>query len=440
MAKDKVKVGLLGFGTIGGGVAKVLLQNKDLIASRCSMPVELALVVDLAKEATVAKMESIGLPQNMYSSSVNDIIDNDDIDIMVELIGGVHPALEFITDALKKGKTVVTANKDLIASHGGELLQLASEHNTDLHFEASVAGGIPIIHTLKESLAANQIQEIMGILNGTTNYILTQMAEKGLDFSVCLQEAQKLGYAEANPTNDVEGFDAARKVAILASIAFNSRITDDQVYVEGITKISDRDIMYAKELGYVLKTVGIAKESESGIEARVHPMMIPTDHPLSSVNDVYNAVFVEGFPIGKTMFYGKGAGEFPTASAVVGDIIMATRDIHSNTRARIGCTCFEHKRIKPIGEAVCKYYIRLTVTDKPGVLAQITKILGEQEVSIATVLQACTFADGRAELVLVTHQVAEAHMRKAIDEIKALQCVSEIGNVIRVAGENDNLK
>ena len=310
-----------------------------------------------------------------------------------------------IATALEKGKSVVTANKDLMASHGSELLKKAEEHHTDLFFEASVGGGIPIIQVMKESLAANKFTRVMGILNGTTNYILTRMSEEGLGFEEALEEAKALGYAEADPTNDVEGYDAARKIAILASIAFNSRVTDNMVSVEGITKIDPWDIKYAKEFGYEIKMVAIAREDDNAVEARVHPLMLPKSHPLAAIRDSYNAVFVEGDPIDKAMFYGRGAGSLPTASAVVGDVINAARNLCHDSRSRWGCTCFSNKRVKTLDETVSKYYVRISAYDRPGVFAAITRILGEQKVSLDAVMQKRSISDNAAEIVMITHQV-----------------------------------
>jgi len=436
MSKSVINVGIMGLGTVGTGVLKVLLANKQTIAQKVGAAIVIKKILDKNTEKALAKMRVLGIDDQLLTNNVDEIVSDDEIDIVVEVIGGIQPAQKFIKKALEAGKSVVTANKDLIASHGKELFDTASKHKADLFFEASVAGGIPIIQSLKESLAGNHIRKIMGIVNGTTNYILTKMSAEGRDFADILEEAQSLGYAEADPTADVGGFDAARKVAILASIAFNTRVTDSCVYIEGINGISSLDINYAQELGYVVKLLGIAKEENGEIEVRVHPVMIPAQHPLSTVNDVFNAVFVEGDAVGKTMFYGKGAGELPTASAVVGDIIAAARNIQFGSRGRLGCTCFESKRIKPIGEVQSKFYLRILAKDRPGVLASIAAVLGNQGVSIAQVIQKRIDDQGQAELVFITHMVQEQFLRDAISVIEGLSSVVRMENVIRVEEGN----
>ena len=430
--KKVIKIGLMGVGTVGTGVLKVLQNNKDNISHRLGAELQIKRILDKDIDRVAAKIKDLELNEELLTTNADDLILDPEIDIIVEVIGGIHPAQEFIIKALEHGKSVVTANKDLIAAHGKELYEAASQHEVDLFFEASVAGGIPIIQSIKESLAGNQIKQIMGIVNGTTNFILTKMTKEKQNFQEVLALAQKLGYAEADPTADVGGFDAARKVAILASIAFNTRVTDASVYVEGINNITALDIAYAQELGYTIKLLGIAKAENGEIEVRVHPAMIPATHPLSSVNDTFNAVFVEGDAVGKTMFYGRGAGELPTASAIVGDIISAARNIKFSSRGRLGCTCFEHKKIKPIGEIKTKYYLRMAVKDRPGVLAGIAAVLGNQDVSIASVIQKRINEDDLAEIVLITHTVEEHHFKDAMAIISGLSSVERIENVIRV--------
>ncbi|MGI6065025.1 MAG: homoserine dehydrogenase [Bacillota bacterium] len=432
MQRLNINVAVMGMGTVGSGVVKVLLNNQESIAQKVGATIKVKKILDKNMESVLPKIQDLNLNEDILTNDLKDILDDQEIDIVVETIGGIEPAQSIIMQVLAVGKSVVTANKDLIASHGKELFDVAKKQHVDLFFEASVAGGIPIIQSLKESLAGNHIKQIVGIVNGTTNYILSKMTAEGKDFEDVLKEAQELGYAEADPTSDVGGFDAARKMAILASIAFNTRITDAQVYVEGITNISRLDIAYAKELGYVIKLVGMTKEENNEVEVHVHPAMIPVEHPLSAVNDAFNAVFVEGDAVGKTMFYGRGAGELPTASAVVGDIIAAARNIQYNSCGRLGCTCFENKRIKPIGEVKAKFYLRLMAKDRPGVLASIAAVLGNQNVSIATVVQKRTDKQGRAELVFITHLVEEQNLRDAISIIKGLSTVESIENIIRV--------
>ncbi|MFZ5899670.1 MAG: homoserine dehydrogenase [Bacillota bacterium] len=427
---EKIRVGMLGLGTVGRGVARIFRDNGDLLARRVG--IELVLSKILVRDP--AKNRGLELPPGMLTTNSREILDNPDIDIVIEVIGGTGAALEFVKQALKRGKSVVTANKDMIAAHGKELFALAQAHRCDLLFEASVAGGIPIIRALKQCLAANRIEEVIGIVNGTTNYMLSKMSAEDAQFEDVLRDAQKKGYAEADPTNDIEGYDAARKLAILASIAFNSRVEVEDVYVEGITRITAEDITYARELGYVIKLLAIARDTPEGIEARVHPALLPESHPLSAVNDVFNAVFVKGDAVGDTMFYGRGAGELPTASAVVADVMDAARNIRYKVPGLIGCTCFTEKPIKPMGRVVSRNYVRLNVVDKPGVLAQIATVFGNNMVSLAAVTQKVT-VNQNAELVVITHDVAEENVRSAIATLADLPVVNAIHNVIRVVGE-----
>jgi len=424
-----INIGLLGCGTVGSGVVKLLRQNQAAIAEKTGSEIRISKVL----EKDLEKCYKLGLGEQQVTSHIEDILNDNAIDIVVELMGGIEPAFSYIIEAMKKGKHVVSANKDLIAVKGKELFAMADENHVDFYFEASVAGGIPIIYPLKQSLAANQIQEVIGILNGTTNYILSKMSKEGRDYEEVLQEAQALGYAESDPSADVEGLDAARKMAILSSIAFNSRVTLDDVYVEGITSITLRDIQYARELGYVVKLLAIAKEVEGKIQARVHPAFIPLNHPLAFVNDVYNAVFVRGDAVGEIMHYGRGAGEMPTASAVAGDIIEIGRNIQYHSNARIGCTCFANKEILNISELRAEFYIRMTVKDRPGVLAAIAGVFGNNNVSIAQVLQKTTEED-MAELILITHSVREKDLQDALTVIKGMNIVGKINNVIRLEG------
>jgi len=424
-----INIGLLGCGTVGGGVIKLLAKNQSTITTKTGSVITIKKVL----EKDIDKCLKLGLAENIVTDTFEDILNDDTIDIVVELIGGLEPAYTFIIAAMEKGKHVVTANKDLIAVKGKELFATALANNVDFYFEASVAGGIPIIYPLKQSLAANQIEEIIGILNGTTNYILTQMSQEGRDYVEVLREAQEMGYAESDPSADVGGLDAARKLAILSSIAFNSRVILDDVFVEGITAITPRDIQYARELGYVIKLLAIAKEIDGKIQARVHPAFIPFNHPLAYVNGVFNAVFLRGDAVGEVMHYGRGAGEMPTASAVVGDIIEVARNMAFNTNTRIGCTCYEDKEILPISELCAQYYVRMTVTDRPGVLAGIAGVFGNHEVSIDTVIQKGS-REGRAELILITHLVREKALQESLTVLRGMDIVSEINNVVRLEG------
>ncbi len=428
MSQREIGVGLLGMGTVGRGVYRILNDNKIIIEKRAGVPIAIKKV--LVRDT--AKNRDIEIPDGLLTTNIDDILDDPDIDIVVELLGGIRPALEYSLRALGKNKSLVTANKDMIALHGQELFAAAEAVRRDLFFEGSVAGGIPIIRPLKECLAANRITRVIGIINGTTNYMLTRMTKEGLGFRQALEEAQALGYAEADPSADVEGYDAARKLAILASIAFNTRIPLEQVYVEGVTKITAEDIAYAANLNYVIKLLGIARESAEGVEVRVHPTLLPKNHPLASVNDVFNAIFVTGDAVGDVMFYGRGAGEMPTASAVAADVMNAARNLNNDCPGMTGCTCFEEKQIKAMGLTATEYYIRIDVADKPGVLASIAYIFGNNNVSLASVIQ---HTSGKsAELVLITHEVFEQNLQTALKGIKELPVVNEISNVIRVEG------
>jgi homoserine dehydrogenase len=425
-----IQIGLLGCGTVGSGVVKLLEKNAATIAQRSGDEV----VIRRVLEQDVDKCLALGIEPDRITSNFEDIVNDPEIDIVVELIGGIEPASTYILEAMCQGKHVVTANKDLIAVNGQALFETAEKHQVDFYFEASVGGGIPIVYPLKQSLAGNQIQQVIGILNGTTNYILTKMSRQGLDYQQVLEEAQALGYAEADPASDVSGLDAARKIAILSSIAFNSRVTLDDVYVEGITGITAEDIRYAHELGFVIKLLAIAKENEWGqIQVRVHPAFLPANHPLAAVNDVFNAVYVQGDAVGEIMHFGRGAGQMPTASAVVGDIIEIVRNLNHQTNARIGCTCYEQKPIVSINELEVEYYIRMRVTDRPGVLAGIAGVFGNNNVSIATVLQKSS-DDNMAELIMITHRVREKSLRDALAVLSGMSIVSQINSVIRLEG------
>lgn len=429
--ENRFGVGIMGLGTVGLGTATILKNNKDVISMRKSGEIEVIRVLEKRVVEARRDVASIGLDESIVTDDFEAFLATEGLDIVVELIGGTTIAKEFILKALNAGKSVVTANKDLMAIYGKELLDAAHENKVDLRFEASVAGGIPIINVLKEDLVGNNINRIMGIVNGTTNYILTRMYEENGDFNAILREAQELGYAEADPTADVGGFDAARKVAILASIAYNSRVTLDDVYVEGIDKITSLDIDAARQLGYVIKLLGIAGEENGEIEARVHPVMIPQKHPLASVGDTFNAVFVNGDAVGETMFYGRGAGDLPTGSAVVSDICGVVDDIKFGDLGNQGCTCFMHKPIRSQKDFTSKFYIRMKVQDSPGVLSQITKILGDHGVSIASMMQ-YKGNQSDAELIIITHSVKEGRFLLAQSEFIKTAEVYGIDNIIRV--------
>ena len=397
-----INVSVLGYGTVGSGVFDIIRENNAMIAKRIGDEICTKYVLDLR--------DFPGDPVEEVLVHDFEVIKNDpEVHVVVETMGGLHPAYEFVKASLEAGKSVCTSNKALVADFGPELIQIAKDHNVSFLFEASVGGGIPIIRPLQSSLNPEEILEISGILNGTTNFILTEMTNKGADFDTVLKEAQQLGYAEADPTADIEGLDAGRKVAIMASIAFHSRVTFDDVYTEGITKITAKDVEYAEEFGDVIKLLGVAHNTEEGIEVAVHPMMIPKEHPLASVRDSFNAVFVRSDAAGDTMFYGRGAGELPTASAIMGDVIDVIRDIQYHCTGRISCTCYRETPVKNFKEVKNKFYIRMLVDNKPGVLAAIASVFGVHKVSIARVIQN-TKEDDAAELVIVTEAVKEKHL------------------------------
>ena len=423
--KKTIKIAIMGAGTVGGGVYKVLQMRKDDMYQRAGTDIEIKKILVKSIAETRKDVDAALLTENF-----EDIINDEEVQIVVEVMGGIEPARTFILRCLNAGKSVVTANKDLIAVHGRELLDAAEANRVDFMFEASCAGGIPIIRPLKHCLLGNEVTEIMGIVNGTTNYILTKMAEEGMDFAEALAKATELGYAEADPTADVEGLDAGRKMAIMGSIGFHSRITFDDVYTEGITKISSRDINYAKDMGCVIKLLGIARNTEDGIEVRVHPTLIDKHHPLASVGDVFNAVFVHGDAVDDTMFYGRGAGELPTASAVVGDIIDVVRNIKDNCLARTGCSCYRELPIKAIGDIESKYFVRMIVKDCAGVLGNVASILGNHEVSIEQIIQRAAEGD-TAEIVAITDVVLEKKFRAAIDTLNDMDFVQEVSSIIR---------
>ena len=420
------KIALLGMGTVGGGVYEIIEKQKE------EMPFKIGAALEVVKVLVRNKAKYADrIPAEKLTDVWEDVIGDDSIDIVVEVMGGIEPARTYIKAALEKGKHVVTANKDLMAMHGHELLELAGEHHCDLLFEAAVAGGIPIIRPLKQCLTGNNITEIMGIINGTTNFILTKMKEDGMDFGEALQLATDLGYAEADPTADIEGYDAGRKLAIMASIAFHTSVTFDDVFTEGITKITAKDMRYAKEMGCSIKLLGIAKNTETGIEVKVHPTMIPENHPLAAVNDSFNAVFVHGDAVDDAMFYGRGAGALPTGSAVVGDIMDVARNMLFHCNGRIGCSCYKNLPIKRIGDTTSRYYIRMRLEDRAGTLAAMAGVFAENDASIAILLQKETI-ENDAEIVVVTHEVAEKKFMDAIKEFSSMEMVKEISSIIRV--------
>ena len=431
MEKKIIRAALLGLGTVGTGVYKVLKEQKEEMLPKLGSQIEIKKILVRNLEKAVAKVDNPAVLTNQWEDIVND----PEIDIVIELIGGIEPAKSYILGALNAGKHVVSANKDLIAVYGKELLDAAEANHVDFLFEAAVAGGIPIIRPLKECLAGNHMTEVMGIVNGTTNFILTKMTQEGMEFEDALALATELGYAEADPTADIEGLDAGRKVAILASVAFNSRVVFDDVYIEGITKITSKDIKYAKELGSDIKLLGVANNTEDGIEAYVCPMLIPSSHPLASVNDSYNAVFVHGDAVENAMFYGRGAGELPTASAVVGDIFEIARNIKNNCSARIGCTCYKELPVKKMADTHNRYFLRLLVEDRCGVLAEMTAVFAKYHVSVEQIVQKASKHQDCAEIVVITAKVREGDFRTAMEELSGRSSVRKISSMLRVYGE-----
>lgn len=433
--RDYINIGIIGLGYIGSGVFKLIESQKEYIAKKTGKCINIKRVVDKEIDKRAQNFKLPFKDQIIFSDNPDDIINDPQIDVVVELVGGIEPACTYLMNSLKKGKYVVTANKDLIANKGENLFAAASENNVDILFEASVGGGIPIIGPMKSSLAANNISKIVGIVNGTTNYILTRMHKENLSFEKALSIAQELGYAEkVNPAADIEGNDAACKLAILSSIAFNSRVVFDEVYREGIKKITLEDIRYANDLGYVIKLLAIgSEEDDNSICVRVHPALIPRDHILASINYANNAVYLYGNFVGEVMSYGQGAGDRPTASSVVGDIIQIARNFdRENKKPVFGCTCFTNKPVKPVDEMENKFYSLMEVKDRPGVLAKIAAVFGKNNVSIESMIQKQAKESAVARLVFIIHRVLNRDMFKSIDEISKLDVVNQVLNVIRV--------
>jgi homoserine dehydrogenase len=422
-----VQVGILGCGNVGSALVRLLADNEELIDRRVGVRLQVARV----GVRDLAKARDVKLADGVLTDDAESIVSDPAVDVVVEIIGGVEPARTLVLDALKSGKPVVTANKELLADHGEELFEAAEAAGVDLLFEASVAGGIPLMRPLRESLVGERIRRVMGIVNGTTNYILTRMSEEGSTFADALAEAQALGYAEPDPTADVEGFDAAAKTAIIASIAFGARVVASDVYREGITKITADDIAAAHELGYVVKLLGVAEEVDGRVGVRVHPAMVPQDHPLASVRGSYNAVFIEGEAVGQLMLLGRGAGGGPTASALLGDLIDAAQNLRSGSRgATIGT--LHRTPIRPVDETASQFYISVDAADRPGVLATIAGVFGDHEVSIQSMQQKGHGAEAR--LIFVTHVAREAAMAATIRAVRELDAVERVGSVLRVVG------
>ncbi len=431
MTKQSIGVGLLGLGIIAGQVAKVLLEKADLLAEQVGCPVILrkikVLPVDLEKEPARQ------LPPELLTTDEDQFFADPAIDIVVEAIGGENPALEYLKRAISDGKHVVTSNKEVIAKRGAALKILAQQHGVGLRYEGSVGGGIPLIAPFKYDLVANDIKGIFAIINGTTNYILTRMGREGIDFPSALKSAQELGYAEANPVNDIEGIDANYKLAILSSLAFQTDVRPEDIHREGISRISSRDFQYAQELGYAIKLLAIAKQVDNSIEVRVHPALVPEDSFLAKVDGVYNAILVEGDLVGKVLFFGEGAGALATGSAVIADVISSARDIVLGISDRATVKLDSGKKIIPMAEIETQYYLRINVADQPGVLARISRVFGDHLISISSVIQKKVDEETQtAEVVIMTHPAREKAMQQTLHKLGQLDVVKEISNFIRV--------
>ena len=426
--KQLVRIGVLGCGNVGAALVKLVDRQADDIESRTGV----RLRIDKVAVRNMSRERDVDLADGVLTRDAHSVVSDPDIDLVVEVIGGIEPARELISTALGSGKPVVTANKELLANVGTELFGKADECGVDLLFEAAVAGGIPVIRVLRESLRGEPISRVMGIINGTTNFILTKMTEEGADYGVALSEAQRLGYAERDPTADVEGFDAGAKAAIIASIAFGAKVVAGDVYHEGISRITAADIAVARRLGYVVKLLGIAERDAStgSVAVRVHPAMVPLDHPLASVRDSFNAVFVEGGAVGSLMFYGRGAGGFPTASAVLGDVIDAAVNLSKGSHGTIGS--FGKAKMLPIDETSSEYLLSLEVADKPGVLHAVTGTFARHGVSIRAAEQEGIGHDAR--LVFITHLAKESDVQATVRELRDLDVVQQVGTILRVIG------
>jgi homoserine dehydrogenase len=423
-----VRIGLLGCGNVGAALVGLLSQQGDDIEARTGLRLELTRVA----VRDVAKVRGVSLPDGVLAGDAAAVVADPDVDVVVELIGGIEPARSLVLEALKAGKPVVTGNKALLADHGAELYAAADTAGVDLLFEAAVAGGIPLVRPLRESLVGEPVTRVMGIVNGTTNFILTRMSEDGASYADALAEAQRLGYAEADPTADVEGFDAGAKAAIIASIAFGVNVVSGDVYHEGISRVTADDITYAHRLGYEVKLLAIAERGDDGrVGVRVHPAMLPKAHPLATVRDSFNAVFVEGDSVGQLMFYGRGAGGGPTASAVLGDLVDAASNLRAGTHASIGR--LPRAELSPLDDVRCEYYLNLEVADRPGVLHAVAGVFAEHGVSIRSMEQ--EGLGDEARLVFITHDATEASMRSTRRDLDQLDAVDRITSVIRVVGE-----
>lgn len=435
--KDRIDIGIIGFGTIGTGVFKILQESSDLIERRLGIPIRIKGIADIDTE----RYRGVKIEEGILTSDPLALIGDQEIEIIVELIGGIEPAKTLILKAIEKGKDVVTANKALLALHGEEIYKAVENHNVEIGYEGAVGGGIPIIRSLKEGLVANRIESIYGIINGTSNYILTKMTEEGKEFSEALQEAKNKGYAEADPTLDIEGIDSAHKLVILANLAFGTPVSFDDLYTEGISKITPLDINFAREFGYKIKSLAIAKIVDEEIELRVHPTMIPEEYLISKVDGVFNAIYVVGDALGSAMFYGRGAGQMPTASAVLSDIIEISRNIIKGSKGRVPAFAFQSDRrkklkVREMEEIISRYYLRFSALDRPGVLSKISGVLGAHNISISSVIQKGRKEGEAVPVVMMTHEAKEKDIRNALSEIDRLPVVDSKTIFIRIEGES----
>ncbi len=433
---EPVRIGLLGCGTVGTGVVRLLRQNREMLARKLGAPLELAGVADRSLEPD----PSLGLDETLITRDAGALVARPDVDIVVELFGGVEPARTLILKALEAGKDVVTANKAMLAEHGEAIFRAADRARRSVGFEASVGGGVPIIRTLREALAGDRQRAVHGIVNGTCNFILTTMTERGVEFAAALAEAQREGLAEANPSLDIDGHDAAHKLCLLVTLAFGALLKPAQVYTEGISRVTQADIAYARELGYAIKLLAIAKDDDGGIEARVHPTMIPAHHLLSSVGGAFNAIYIHGEALGSTMYFGLGAGQMPTATAVMADILEIARDrLAGRTGATVPGHAFglpigmvKRARVKPIDDVVCEYYLRFAAPDKPGVLGAIASVLGRNKISIASVIQQGRGAQNTVPVIMRTHDARERNLKRALAEIRRRRMLRAAPAFIRI--------
>ncbi len=436
--KTEIGVGLIGFGTVGTGVARVLIDNAEVIRRRVGVPIKLVRIADL----DITRDRGVAIPSGVLTTDIQQVLEDPRVDIVIELMGGYGLAKRVILDAVQRGKHVVTANKALLAVHGEEIFAAASRRGIDLGFEASVGGGIPVIRALMEGLAANNIQSIYGIINGTSNYILSRMTSEGQRFEVVLEEAKRAGYAEADPTFDVAGTDSAHKLTIMVSLAYGTPVNFKEIYTEGITGLTPLDIAYAKEFGFTIKLLAIAKFSDGEIEARVHPTMVPSASQIAKVDGVYNAIQLVGDAVEDVVLYGRGAGSMPTGSAVVSDVMSIARDLLKSATGRVPPASYQPDsrrplRIRPMEEITSLYYIRFMVLDRPGVLSQIAGVLGRYSISISSVLQQGRKEGQTVPVVIMTHMAKERDIQNALREINPMPYISEPTTLIRVEGQDE---